>query len=323
MENKHNSLVVVKPINGLNENREQITKDKLAAYKASLSEIELAKIEKDTEDLKKWQDTEDSNENLSKIPTLTRDDLNLKAEEIPTLEKVEGGIKVLCHPIFTDGIIYSNLYFDSSKVPQNKILYLKLLANVLGNVSTEKYDFKQLSNKIREDTGGISFNSTQFKDKMDSNKYYPKISISVNALNSTMPKALELLDEIINHSKFNDKMRIKGLIKALKVNYESMFVNGGNSLAIERTLSYLSDSGKYNDLGYLPYYNFICDLDRNFDAKFDEIVKNLYLVKDIVFNKQALVVSYTGDEKYYDEFASSIKYFGEKINDKIFPAAGI
>ena len=294
-------------------------KDKLATYKASLSEIELAKIEKDTEDLKKWQDTGDSRENLSKIPTLTRDDLNLKAEEIPTLEKVEGGIKVLCHPIFTDGIIYSNLYFDSSKVPQNKILYLKLLANILGNVSTEKYDFKQLSNKIREDTGGISFNSTQFKDKMDSNKYYPKISISVNALNSKMPKALELLDEIINHSKFNDKMRIKSLIKALKINYESMFVNGGNSLAIERTLSYLSDSGKYNDLGYLPYYNFICDLDRNFDAKFDEIVKNLYLVKDVVFNKQALVVSYTGDEKYYDEFASGIKYFGEKINDKIFP----
>ncbi|MBU3143384.1 insulinase family protein [Clostridium sp. CF012] len=319
LENKHNSLVVLKPINGLNEKSEELTKNKLAAYKASLSEIELAKIKKDAEELKKWQDTGDTSENLSRIPTLDRGDLNLKSEKIITLEKIEGGIKVLCHPVFTDGIIYSNLYFDSSKVPQNKILYLKLLANVLGNVSTEKYDFKELSNKIRSVTGGITFSSTQFKDYKDSNKYYPKMSISVNALNSTLPKALELLEEIMSNSKFEDKKRIKSLISSSKANYESMFVNGGNSLAIERTLSYLSDSGKYNDLGYLPYYNFICDLDKNFETKFDDIVKNLHLVKDFVFNKEGLVVSYTGDEKYYSNFASGLTCLAEKINEKTFP----
>jgi len=317
--NKHNSLVVLKPINGLNEKSGEITKNKLANYKASLSENELSKINKDAEELKKWQDTEDSSENLSKIPTLTREDLNLKSDEIPTLEKIEGGIKVLYHPIFTDGIIYSSLYFDSSRVPQNKIFYLKLLANILGNVSTEKYDFKQLSNKIRKDTGGLSFNSTQFKDNIDSNKYHPKLCVSLSALNSTIPKVMDISEEIINHSVFNDKKRIKGLIKALKVNYESMFINGGNTLAVERTLSYLSDSGKYSDLAYLPYYNFICDLDLNFDKQFYDIVENLNFVKDIVFNKEGLVVSYTGDEKYYDDFANNLKYLGQKINGKIFP----
>lgn len=319
LKNKHNSLVVLEPVNGLNEKNEEITKNKLTAYKASLSEFKLAEIQKDIEELKKWQDTADSSENLSKIPTLLRDDLKLKSEQIPTLEKVEGGIKVLFHPIFTNGIIYSNLYFDSSKVPQNKILYLKLLANILGNVSTEKYDFKKLSNKVREDTGGITFTSTQFKDNKDSNIYHPKISISVNALNTKSPKAFELLDEIINHSKFDDKNRIKSLISALKLNYESMFVNGGNSLAIERTLSYLSDSGKYIDLGYLPYYNFICDLDRNFETKFDDIVNNLQHVKDFVFNKEGLVASYTGEEKYYDNFVKDLNCLEKKINDNIFP----
>lgn len=319
LENKHNSLVVLKPIKGLNEKKEVMLKNKLKAYKESLSEFEIAKIKRDTEELKMWQNTGDSSENLSKIPTLTREDLNLKSEEIPTLEKVESGIKVLCHPIFTDGITYSNFYFDSSKVPQNKLLYLKLLTNVLGNVSTKKYNFMQLSNKIRKDTGGISFNSTVFKDKIISNKYQPKISISVNTLNSSLPKALDLLDEIMNHSMFNDKNRMKGLVKALKINYESMLVNGGNNLAIERTLSYLSDSGKYNDLAYLPYYNFICDLDANFEAKFEDIESNLNIVKDIIFNKEGLVASYTGDEKYYADFIYGLDCFGEKINNKIFP----
>ncbi len=319
LDNKHNSLVVLKPSNGLNEKKEEMLKKKLAAYKASLSEIELAKIKKDTEELKKWQETEDSKESLSKIPTLSRKDLNSSAEEIPTIEKLTRGIKMLSHPIFTDGITYTNLYFDSSKVPQDKILYLKLLANILGSVNTEKYDLTQLSNKMMKDTGGISFNSIAFKNNADSNKYAPKMSISINALNNTLPKALELLDEIINHSKFDNKNRMKGLIKMLRVNYESIFVNQGNRIAIERTLSYLSDSGKYSDLDYLPYYNFICDLDDNFDVKFNEMVKNLDDVKDIVFNKEGLVVSYTGDEEYYTNFSDSFNEFAEKIKDKKFP----
>ncbi|MBZ9634349.1 insulinase family protein [Clostridium sp. FP1] len=319
LDNKHKSLVVLKPSNGLNEKKEQSLKNKLAEYKASLSEIELAKIKKDTQELKKWQDTEDSKENSSKLPTLSRKDLNSKAEEIPTIEKLEGNIKVLSHPMFTDGIIYSNIYFDSSKVPQDQILYLKLLANVLGNVSTEKYDIMQLSNKMMKDTGGISFNSTAFKNDTNTNGYAPKMSVSVNAMNSTLPKAYELLDEIMNHSKFDDKKRMKDLIKMVRTNYESMFVNGGNSLAMVRTLSYLSDSGKYSDLGYLPYYDFICDLDDNFDAKFEKMVKNLNSVRNIVFNKEGLVVSYTGDEKNYAKFTDSLNSFGKKIEDKKFP----
>lgn len=319
LDNKHSSLVVLMPSNGLNEKKEELLKNKLAAYKASLSQTQLAKIKKDTEELKMWQDTEDLKENLSKIPTLTRGDLNLKSEEIPTIEKLEGGIKVLCHPIFTDGIIYSNLYFDSSKVPQDKVLYLKLLANILGNVKTEKYDLMKLTNKIRGDTGGISFNSTQFKNNVHSEEYYPKMLISISTLKNSLPKAMDLLEEVMNHSLFNDKQRMKGLIKTLKTNYESMFINGGNSIAIERTLSYLSNSGKYDDLGYLPYYNFICELERNFEEKFQDIVENLNVVKDMVFNKEGLVISYTGEENHYSDFACIIDSFGEKVKNKVFP----
>jgi len=319
INNKHNSLVVLKPSNGLNEAKEKRIKSKLANYKKSLSAKELTTIKKDEEDLKQWQGKMDSKEKLSKVPTLTRKDIDLNAEKIPTIEKSNGGIKILCHPIFTNGITYSNLYFDSSKVPQNKVLYLKLLANVLGNVNTQKYSIMQLSNQMMSFTGGISFNSTLFKDNNDSNKYAPKMKVSVNSLNSTLPNSLELIDEVINRSEFDDKSRMKVLIKNLRVNYESMFVNGGSTLAINRTLSYLSDSGKYMDLDFLPYYNFICDLDDNFNVRIDEVVKNLNDVYKIVFNKEGLVVSYTGDQKNYDEFTHCLNKLGDKVNNNRFP----
>jgi Zn-dependent M16 (insulinase) family peptidase len=322
LNNKHNSLVVLKPFNGLNEDKEQLIKKKLAAYKASLSETQLAKITKDTQELKIWQDTESSKEDISKMPTLSRKDLSLVAEVIPTVEKLEKGIKVLSHPVFTDGIIYTNLYFDSSKVPQDKVLYLKLLASILGNVRTVRYSHLQLSNKIMSYTGGVTFTSTALKNNendSETNNYSPKMIVSVNALNTNLSKAFEILDEIINGSNFNDRKRIKELIKVLRANYESVFVNQGNILAIERTRSYLSGIGKYKDLDYIPYYNFVCDLDDNFDAEFDKMVKELNNVSDIVFNKGGLVVSYTGDEKYYTDFQTAFNCFQGTIKEKKFP----
>ncbi|MCB2289288.1 insulinase family protein [Clostridium sp. CS001] len=317
--NKHNSLVVLKPSSGLNEQKEELVKKKLEAYKTSLSEIQLAKITRDTQELKLWQETEDSKEDLSRIPTLSRKDLNLVAEEIPTIEKVEQEIKILKHPLFTDGIIYCNLYFDSSKVPQDKVLYLKLLASILGNVSTQRYNLMQLSNKAMSYTGGISFTSTAFRNNISETvDYSPKMTVSVNSLNTNLHKAFELIDETMNHSNFNDKKRIKELIKLLRANYESVFVNQGNNLAIERALSYMSGIGKYKDLDYIPYYNFICDLDDNFDVKFDEVKKELNNVSDIVFNKEGLVVSYTGDEKHYTDFQSAFNFLQEKIQNKRF-----
>ena len=287
---------MLKPSNGLNEVKEEVVKKKLAAYKKSLSQTQLTTIKKDSEELKKWQGAVDTKENLLKLPTLTRKDIKLKEEEIPTIEKIEQGTKVLSHPMFTNGITYYNLYFDTSNVPQNKVLYLKLLSSILGNVSTEKYNPMQISNKMMKYTGGMVFNSTAFKSNANSDEYVPKMSVCSNSLNSELPEALDLLGEIMNHSVFNDKLRMKGLIKTLRANYESMFVNQGNTLAINRTLSYLSSSGKYKDLNIIPYYNFLCDLDDNYESRVDEITTNLNDVSNIVFNKKGLVVSYTGDE---------------------------
>ena len=89
-------------------------------------------------------------------------------------------------------------------------------------------------------------------------------------------------------------------------------------ISINRTLSYLSSSGKYKDLNIIPYYNFICDLDDNYESRFDEMTTSLSDVSNIVFNKKGLVVSYTGDEANYEKFVYNFNKFKEKINDKKF-----
>ncbi len=314
--NNHCSLVIMKPVAGLNEKNAEELKKELAKYKASLSKEEVDKIIKEQEELKAWQSEEDSEENLAKMPKLTIKDINPDAEEIPTVEKEEKGIKVLSHPLFTNGIAYTSLYFDTSTVPQDKIHYLQLLANLLGKVDTEKYNYKEISNELLANTGGVSFGTTCYADKKDSTSYSPKMKVNISSLNNNLSNSFELLEQLINHSKFEDKQRIQNLVHLIKANNENYIIGNGRRVALDRAEAYFSESAKYMDSFGIPYYNFICDLDENFDAKYDEMIKNLKEVKDLVFNKENLVVSYTGDEKNYEDFAKSFNGLANKIQDK-------
>ncbi|SHK08205.1 insulinase family protein [Tepidibacter formicigenes] len=316
LNNNHSSLVVLKPKQGLEEENIAKLKNKLSEYKSKLSKEEIDNLVKETQELKKWQETPDSKEAIATVPTLSLSDLNTKVDKIPTVEKSKNGIKILSHSLFTNGIDYTKMYFDTSKVPQDKLLYLSLLSYVLGDMDTDKSDYMELEDKMDRYIGGISFDATTFR-KYNSDKYEPRMVVDIVSLNDKLPYAFEILDEIINHTKFTNKEHLREIIQMQRADFENNISNAGMGIAISRAGAYISDEGKYNDyLNNIDFYKFICDLDDNFDRKYDEIVKNLDYVNKLVFNKENLIVSYTGDEKGYLKFEELFNDFSNKIKDE-------
>ena len=82
LDNPYYALISLVPEPGLTERHDKALADKLAAYKASLSKEEIDAIVADSQALQKRQATPDSPEALETIPTLTRDDLEKKADTI-------------------------------------------------------------------------------------------------------------------------------------------------------------------------------------------------------------------------------------------------
>jgi Zn-dependent M16 (insulinase) family peptidase len=320
LNNAHKSVVILKPVQGLDKKKELEAKNKLQAYKASLTENEIQEMIKETKELKAWQETLDSKEAQSTLPTLSIADINPKGKEYRTIEKNEAEIKILNHPMFTNGVIYSNLYFDTSTVPQEKLPYLYMLEQILTNIDTKNYDKNKLVEEMLTNTGGISFNVTSISKHNDNEKYYPKLNVSLTTLSENLPKGFELLNEIIYRSDFNNKSRLRELVREIKMYKESEFVNNGSNIANERALSYISTEGKYDDFANNEFYSFICDLDDNFNNKSDSLVKNLKLVSDMVFNKKGLIVSYTGDENNYNNFVKAFNSFANNIKNESYPS---
>jgi Zn-dependent M16 (insulinase) family peptidase len=309
LNNTHQSVVVLKPKPGLSEEKDEEVRKQLAAYKASLSAEEIDKLVKQTLRLKELQQTPDSPEALATIPLLTLQDIEKKAEKLVLIEKEELGVPILLHPLQTNGIAYVNMYFDTRRVPQECLPYVYFLAEVLAKISTEKYDYTELSNEIDSNTGGIVFDVAVYTEDANDSKYVPKFLVKGKSLVEKLPQLVNLIEQIIAHSRFENDKRMKELIQEIKSNWDMNLFRRGQQLATNRVLSYFSPIAKYNEVGMLAFYEFMASLEKEFTDRSEEIYGNLMKVANLIFNKESLLVSVTVEEENYSKFQDAFKSF--------------
>ena len=94
LDNQHGALVTIVPEPGRTARLDAELKEKLQAYKESLSRGEIEKLVADTKHLQEYQEEPSSQEDLEKIPMLTRADISceiapiyneeMKIADIPT-----------------------------------------------------------------------------------------------------------------------------------------------------------------------------------------------------------------------------------------------
>ncbi|MBU3110571.1 insulinase family protein [Clostridium lacusfryxellense] len=307
INNTHSSMVILNGKKGLAEQRSKATEEKLAKYKASLSEEQILKIIKQAKDLKERQMTPDPVEVLETIPLLELSDIETKVEDLPIEEKDEQGVKVLAHDIFTNKIAYINILFDAKKVDTKLLPYITLLSTILGRVSTKNTNYSDLSNEVNINTGGIHFTTDVYGENDSFEKYSPKLVLKTKALVNKMPKLFDIMAEIISDTKFDEKKRLKELIQQLKSRHEMKIVDRGHMSAAGRLTSHFSPASAYIEKTTgISFFKFIDEIEKDFDNKSEEIIENLNKVSKLIFNKNNLIISVTGEDDIYTAFASEL-----------------
>ncbi len=321
ISNDYHSLVVLKPEAGLETRNAESTAKKLADYKSQVGENGNDSLLKDTEDFNAWQKSGDSKEALEALPKLSLKDIKPELPDLNYTVENQSGIKVLTHNADLNGLSTINFYFDTSRVPQDKLHYLSLLSSLLGNVDTKGHKSEELSNEMLQYMGGaVGFVPSAVSNSKNLNDYSPKVTASFLVPEDSIPKSFDILKEIINSSQFNDKQKIKQIIEQNKSALQMILKSGSGSAAIMRMNSYMNESGKYSEeLAGLSYYKFLQDLDDNFDAKWDSISKNLKDTSDLAFNRDGLLVSYNGNKSAAETFKKELNRISPEINSKVMP----
>ncbi len=307
LNNDHSSIIVLKPKKGISEARDEEIRAKLKNIKAQMTEGQLIELTEQTAKLQEWQNTPDSPEKLELVPMLSIGDIDRKGEELPQQVKESGGIKVLAHHMFTNGIVYANFQFDTTAVPKDMLPYIPLLSSILGKISTESYGYGDLSKEIDMYTGGIRFSTQVYGEKGDDSKYSPVLSVKGRALASNLPKMFEIINEIISRTKFDDERRLKEIIRETKSRIEMGISGEGYMTACRRLLSYFSEEGAYlEETAGLTYYKFIADIEKNIENKLHEIRDNLRKLTRLIFRKEGLIAAVTCEEDDYHNFAGAM-----------------
>jgi len=321
LSNNHYSLVMLKPEAGLESTNSKALAEKLTAYKNNLDEATINSLVKDTEDFTSWQKSEDSKEASDTLPKLSLDDIELELPNLSYRVENQSGVKVLSHVQNLNGLSTLNLYFDTSKVPQDELHYLSLLSSLLGNVDTKKHTSKELSNEMLESAGApISFIPSAVTNSKNLNNYSPKMIVSILIPEDNIGKSLDIIKEIINESSFENKEKIKQTIQQNKSALQSIFTSGSGSAALMAMNSYMSEGGKYNEeLSGLSYYKFLQDLDNNFDSKWNDIYKNLNDTYKLAFNRNGLIASCSGSDSFIKKFKPELNRISSEITAKNIP----
>ena len=314
LDNPFEAVVIVSPEKNLTAKEDERLAGKLAEYKASLTQEQLGKLVEDTRELKLYQDTPSTPEILAKIPLLSREDIERKAETFSWTEKREDGILVLHHNFFTSGIGYLKVLFRTDAVPQEDLPYVGLLKSVLGSVDTERYGYSDLTSEIHLNSGGLDFAVTSFANLEEPEHFTGAFVASIRVLYDRLDFGFGMIEEILNHSVFTDEKRLGEVIGETRSRARMRLENAGHSTAVSRATSYFSPTAYYNELtGGTAYYHFLEQLEKNYDSQKNAVAAKLKEVAAKLFTRSNMMISYTADDTGYEALPRTVTLLSQKL----------
>ncbi|OUQ27782.1 peptidase M16 [Lachnoclostridium sp. An131] len=323
LENPHGSLVVIRPKRGLTAEQDEALKKKLAAYKESLTAEERKRIVDFTKHLKEYQSEPSPQEDLEKIPLLERGDIGKEALPFQNEELPAGGIKMVFHDLFTNGIGYVNLIFRANEIPEDLIPYLGLLKAVLGKVDTENYSYGEFAKELNLHTGGIYCSVGSYDQVRNPDEYTAVFEVHSKALYEEQQTAFSMMREMLMTSKMDDPKRLREIVAETKSRLQMAFQTSGHSMAALRAMSYFSESACFSDMtGGVDFYHFIEKLDAEFEERQAEAAEKLSRLAQDLFRPENLIVSCTAEKKSLELLVEQTeKLAAELYRDEADPAA--
>ncbi len=308
LDNTHGSSVTVKPRRGLGNEKEEALAKELSDYKAFLSDEEIKKLIEDTEHLKKYQEEPSSDEDLRKLPMLTRADMKKNAMSFSNIEDELLDVKVVRHDIESNGIDYISFLFDAGDFEQSELGYLGFFTNALGLVSTEKYSYTDLANATNIYTGGISTGTASHPDIKDRNNFVFKFEVKLKVLEKNLDKALELMEQMLLASDFSDTKRLGELVAQIKARLQANLSSSGHLVAAMRSMSSFSRYALYQDeLKGIAFYRSICRIERELSESPERVSDKLAAIAKKLFARNRMLISFTGNNEAYGNAKPSLE----------------
>ncbi len=283
------------PSKTLGQEEREAENARLAKEHSARSATDIEELKKLNADLLAWQQSEDKPEDVAKLPTLPLSEVGPDPLWVETMEKDVEGVKVLFHPVPSQGIVHLGLYFPLTNYSLEELTKLSLLPSLLGELPTAKHTAAQLQQAVKTYIGALSFRLDVQVQKGNTETCTPCLAAYASVLEENLVPAQELLCEILTSTRLDETDKVKEIV-AQKEEYNRQFaVNAGHILGRLATQARYSASGAVREATNRGYtaLKYIHDLAQNFDAQAPALISLLKSTQEKALGKSALIVSVT------------------------------
>jgi Zn-dependent M16 (insulinase) family peptidase len=321
IDNSHRALVTVYP----DADYEKRLEDRLAlrarAFEASLDGDARERHLAAQRALAERQKEVDPAELLARIPHISKADLPVVADSIPTEFTRASAIPVLLHEQPTNGIAYADFAFPVDVIPAEDYPLLPFFASVLTGAGLDGLSWSQASALSARYTGGLGtmlFTSSTVKGSvMDASlgsecAERDFIIMRVKALAEFTDEAIGLAFRFIEHADFSDGKRIVDLLLEYRNDLDSSLAPAGNQYAVSRAAATTGRSRAVDEIwNGLTQVRFVRTLSASIKAKGerDKLIARLNALRTRLLDA-GLIVNLTGTREILGQMVKAIEIHG-------------
>jgi len=280
----------------------------LEKLKKEKTDKALKKIIQDAKELALLQESE---EDLSSLPSLELSDVPLEIEKIAP-DNIAGVPDLTCYKKPTSGILYFTCPVGIGNVKKELLPLIPFFSRAFINSGTKQRNYAEMAELMDLYTGGISISpyiGTKFSNDID---YLSFLSFQGKSLDRNVEKLFDLLQEFISYAAFSDLERLKQILYQSKAQFESSIVRNGHRYAISLASRNLTYSAGLSEIwSGITQYRFINDLIKrieNEEYDFSKLSLDLNNISKSCFQKNSIKPAVIGGK-------DSIVQASKKINE--------
>ena len=204
-------------------------------------------VKKERAAFEKFINTPDSPESLATIDRITLSDLpKTIARYDQTKTRLSGKAVLLDYRVFTRGIVYLSIAFDTRNLSLEEKKYLPLLVRAMQMCGTKKHSFSQISTLVKMLTGSFFMYPNAGSDVH--HNPVSTVVLKSKALKEDLPQALDLIAEILTECDLSDEQRLRASLLDMITEFESGYTYSGNSYAVMNASSVFSASAYESEI---------------------------------------------------------------------------
>ncbi len=274
---------------------EQLLKEEAAraqAIRDSLSEEDMAELTRLNDRLHKWQEAPDSPEDTATLPVLPLSEVSPDPIKVDTELFEEAGVKVMYHPIPSQGITNLNLYFNVSDLELKELSAAGLMAALFAKLPTKEHSAAELQKLIKTYIGKLKFEVKASMRRPEA--CTPYFAVSCSALDENLSKAEEIVAEILTSTRFDEPGRIRETVLQLDESTKQGAIMAGHSMGMAAVNShYLSSAAVTEAVRGFTFRSFIKELSKGFDERAEELIALMKRIANNAFNRKRLTIGLT------------------------------